>query len=110
MSDTPRTDVAEFWFRPADRTLCKYDGKVVYAIVSKTLERELATTQAALKLVGEALKEAGDTIATAAKEKVYYPDHKRILFKGMDVTFKEMCELTCDIAKKALSHPAMKQL
>lgn len=71
---------------------------------------ECDSLKLALKKCAEALKETGATIATAAKEQVKYPDHKRILFNGTDVTFKEMCDLTCDIANKALSDPLVKQL
>lgn len=71
---------------------------------------QLGTLKLALKKCAGALKEAGATIATAAKEQVKYPDHKRILFNGTDVTFKEMCDLTCDIANKALSDPLVKKV
>jgi len=57
------------------------------------------------KVIGALLRaviEAGATISTAGKEHVRYPDHKRILFNGEDVTFKEMCDRTLVILNESV--------
>lgn len=77
---------------------------------TRSIERENQQLRDDLKVCKEALKEAGATISTTGKEQVRYPDHKRILFNGEDVTFKEMCDLTLTILDKAIKLPSIQAL